>query len=243
MTAFMTSFDETWRAIQTIDGWLTEGQARMLYDSARAVSPGETIVEIGSHRGRSTVLLAEAKPGSVGLLAVDPYGDPRWGGGEDSLEIFRANLARHHVDDRVRLARQLGSEAGQAWTGAPVGLLFVDGAHDYTSVIADLAAWRRHLSPTATVLMHDVYSSPGVTRAAFRYMFGSRAFRYADSSRSLARFRRAGSASPTQAALSSVRMLRPLPWMVRNLLIKLAVRRGWKRVVRVLGRTDSACLY
>ncbi len=153
---FVTSFEKTWSEVQTIDGWLTEGQGRMLYDAAQHVNAGEAIVEIGSHHGRSTVLLAQAKPADVELVAVDPFGDPRWGGGEDALQIFRANLAKHHVGDLLRLARQKGSEAGQAWTGPRVGMLFLDGAHDYHSVCADLAAWRPYLSPTGTVLMHDV---------------------------------------------------------------------------------------
>jgi predicted O-methyltransferase YrrM len=236
------SFEEAWQEIQSIGGWLTDDQARTLYDVARRVDPSEAIVEIGSHHGRSTVVLATAKHPDVRLLAIDPYGDPRWGGGGSALEIFQGNLQRHGVADRVELARTVGSDAGRTWSGGPVGLLFVDGAHDYPTVIKDLEAWVPHLAPNAAVLMHDVGSSHGVTRAAFRHAFASRSFLYVGCSRSLAQFKYTD-LSGGEALASSLRMLRELPWMGRNLAIKLAKRRGWTRTVNVIGYRDSRTLY
>ena len=162
-------FADVWMSAREIDGWLTEGQARMLYQTAAGVDPGDAIVEIGSHCGRSTVILGSAKPAATTLVAIDPYGDARWGGGGGALESFEANLARHGLEHEVHQIRRFGAQAGAEWSGDRVGLLFVDGAHDYATVDADLRAWLPHLSPTATVLMHDAYSSPGVTRAAFRH--------------------------------------------------------------------------
>ncbi len=75
----MRTFAEAWSSADGIEGWLAECHARMLYDAASAVAPGAAIVEIGSHHGRSTVVLVSAKPVGTRLLAVDPYGDPRWG--------------------------------------------------------------------------------------------------------------------------------------------------------------------
>src|ERR1700677_2029847 len=79
----MNTFSTAWDRAQRIDGWLTEGQARLLFDAARRAPAGQTIVEIGCHHGRSTVILATAKATGVRLLAVDPYGDERWGGGSE----------------------------------------------------------------------------------------------------------------------------------------------------------------
>jgi predicted O-methyltransferase YrrM len=162
------------------------------FDAATKTRPGETIVEIGSHHGRSTIVLAAAKAPGVHLLAVDPYDEARWGGGRDAIDTFQGNLRAAGVQNDLTLARKYGAEAGREWTGGPVGLLFVDGAHDYPTV-SDLSAWLPHLSPNATILMHDAYSSPGVTAAAFRHMLGHPNFVYAGSSRSLARFERAPS--------------------------------------------------
>ena len=235
---FVASFSDAWSSVAEIDGWLTEGQARMLYNAAAQVPDAQAIVEIGSHHGRSTVILGNGKSDAVRLVAVDPYGDPRWGGGEDAMEVFRSNLAARDLSD-VELIRSLGAEAGKAWEGANIGLLFVDGAHDYPSVSADLTAWWPHLSPSAIVLMHDVYSSPGVTRAAFEHMFGSN-FRFAGSSRSLVRFERGTARSHMR---SRIAMLSKLPWLARYPAVKAARRQGWTGVEKMLGHRDAALPY
>ncbi len=237
------SFKTAWSRSESIEGWLTEGQARMLFDAATRVRDGETIVEIGSHHGRSTVILASAKSPGVQLLAVDPYGDARWGGGSGAIDIFRSNLRAAGVQNDVTLAREYGAQAGRAWTGGPIGLLFVDGAHDYRTVVSDLAAWLPHLPPDSTVLMHDMYSSPGVTAAAFRHMFGRPNFAYTGSSRSLARFQRASSHGLRVQLVSGIRMVCRLGWLARNLTIKVALRRGSGWMLRWLRHSGSDCPY
>lgn len=88
------SFESTWAISKTIEGWMTWEQGLALFRAAQAAPPGSRIVEIGSHHGRSTVLLAKAAPAGVSVLAVDPYEDVRWGGGASAYNIFRANLDR-----------------------------------------------------------------------------------------------------------------------------------------------------
>lgn len=235
-------FADVWMSAREIDGWLTEGQARMLYRTAAGVDPGDAIVEIGSHCGRSTVILGSAKPEATTLIAIDPYADARWGGGGGALESFEANLARHGLEHEVHQIRRFGAQAGAEWSGDRVGLLFVDGAHDYATVDADLRAWLPHVSPTATVLMHDAYSSPGVTRAVFRHFYSSREFAFVGSSRSLVAFRR-GRQTAAARANSEMRMLAKVPWLARNLLIKVAMRQGWRSVPALLGHREAAFPY
>jgi predicted O-methyltransferase YrrM len=236
------SFDQAWADVRDIDGWLTAGQARMLYDAAASVPPGAAIIEIGSHHGRSTVILGRAKRAATELVAVDPFGDPRWGGGSEALAVFNANLARHGLADQVRHIRSFGADAGSRWTGGPVGLLFVDGAHDYATVLADLRAWAPHLAPGARVLMHDAYSSPGVTLAAFRQFFGSSEYSLDKVSRSLVMFRRHQPSAPA-CVENGARMLGRTPWLVRNVAIKLALRKGWSAIPPLLGHHEAAAPY
>jgi hypothetical protein len=235
-------FDEVWRDVAGIDGWLTRGQGELLFRTASKVTPGEAIVEIGSHHGRSTVIIARAKRAGVPLIAIDPYDDPRWGGGEAAIVTFNENLARRSLDGDVDHLRTFGAQAGDAWDGGPVGLLFVDGAHDYSTVRADLGAWTGKLSPTAIVLMHDAYSSPGVTLAMFHAFFGSARFAYIKSERSLVAFR-LGRLDAGDRARSAVLMLSRLPWFARNVAIKLAIRRGWKALPPVLGHREATFPY
>ena len=69
----LRTFDEAWAAAADVDGWMTRGQAEALYDAAARVRPGGRIVEIGSFRGRSTIILASAAAGGGG-----PPPSARW---------------------------------------------------------------------------------------------------------------------------------------------------------------------
>ena len=69
----------------------------------------------------------------------------------------------------------------------------------------DLRAWMPHLASGARLLMHDAYSSPGVTFAALRE-FGSREFVFERFAGSLVMFRQA-SPEPLVRAESCARML------------------------------------
>ena len=48
------------RVAATVEGWLTDAQAALLWEAAHRVRTGGSIVEIGSFRGRSTIVLARA---------------------------------------------------------------------------------------------------------------------------------------------------------------------------------------
>jgi len=235
-------FEDVWRHAEGADGWLTRAQGSALFDAARAVHPGSWIVEIGSHCGRSTVILAAAKAPEVPLLAVDPFDDPRWGGGSKALAEFERTLRSADLFDEVRTFRGLSVEAANAGIARPVGLLFVDGAHDRASVLTDIDRWTPHLEGRATLLFHDAYSSPGVTIALFERYFGASYARYVDTVGSLARID-LGDLTLRERQVSTTRMIRRLPWLVRNLAVKVAVRRGWSTVPRALGHSGEEYPY
>jgi predicted O-methyltransferase YrrM len=238
-----TGFREAWRDSADIEGWLAEGQARMLYESAQRVPEGASIVEIGSHHGRSTVILGKGRSaGCREVVAVDPFSDPRWGGGDGSLPVFQANIERAELDDVVRPVRGLSADVASTWDGSPIGLLYVDGAHDEASVLADIDGWERHVAPGGRVLFHDAFSAPGVTKAIFKRHLFSRSFRYVGSVRTLCVFERRDLSFPGAAA-SAARMTSRLWYLARNLAVKVSMRRGWKLPVRLLRHQGAAFPY
>jgi predicted O-methyltransferase YrrM len=237
----VSTFGEAWAAVADLDGWLSEGQARALFDAARAVESG-SIVEIGSHRGRSTIVLALAAPVGVPIVAVDPFDDPRWGGGEGSLAIFHENLLRAGVDDRVRVVRGTSEVAARDWDGGDVALVYIDGAHDRQSVVIDIEGWTRWLGENGLLFLHDAFSSTGVTAALLQRLLGRRRFEYLGAERSLAMFRKCAP-SRRAAVVSSLRLVARLPYFGRNLAIKVAMRRNWRRVSLVLGHAEDGFPY
>jgi SAM-dependent methyltransferase len=215
-----------------VEGWLTEAQAQRLDRCARAVPGGGRIVEIGSFRGRSTIVLARAAGDGIEVVAVDPHlgsdrgpqeiaAQPQLG--EEDSERFRSNLERHGVLDRVRHVRMLSSEAPLE---DAIDLLYVDGAHRFAAARGDIVRWGARVREGGTMLVHDSFSSIGVTLALLSSVAFSRRWRYAGRDGSLAQYVADGAGGPG----SALRQLAQLPWFAYNVVLKILtvarIRRG-----------------
>ena len=216
------------RAPEGVEGWLTDAQAARLARAAAALGPGARVVEIGSFRGRSTIVLARAAPGDAEVVAIDPHlGSDRGPQeiaarpdvGEDDLRAFRANLERAGVAERVRHVRALSQEAlGQV--AGEIDLLYVDGAHRYGPARDDLVRWGARVAPDGRLLVHDAFSSIGVTLALLREVVFAGGWRYAGRDGSLVEYVRAPVAS---RARNAARQLAQLPWFARNVVLKVLI--------------------
>jgi predicted O-methyltransferase YrrM len=229
-------FDEAWSVASRIEGWLTRDQALVLYAAARALAEGSTVVEIGSHQGRSTVVLAAGLPLGGRLVAVDPF-DAHWRyGGPATRDLLLRHLDEARMRDRVTVVTDTSRGARTAYAGA-VDLVYVDGKHDYRTVRDDLR-WADRLPDGGVMLVHDAFSSVGVTLALLRTLPVARRLAYAGRTGSLARLeiRRPG---PTDRA----RPARELPWWSRNVVVKLLLRLRLRPLVRLLGHDGSADPY
>ena len=71
----------------------------------------------------------------------------------------------------------------------PIDVLYVDGAHRYGPARADLRDWGARVQAGGTLLVHDAFSSVGVTLAILRELVAGRRFRYVGRTRSLAEYR------------------------------------------------------
>lgn len=145
--------------VATIEGWLYDEEAELLYQLAARVRSG-SIVEIGSYHGKSTVALALGSRDHhrVPVYAVDPnevFTGVLGGqfGPVDRAE-FLANLLRCGVAETVRVVNLKSRQAAAGLQG-PVGLLWIDGDHRYEAVKEDLDCWQPHLLPGALVALHD----------------------------------------------------------------------------------------
>ena len=228
--------------VRGVPGWLSDDQAGRLWERARALHPPQAAVEIGSYQGRSTIVLALAAPDDVEVIAIDPHAGNDRGPqeihgtgaeGEADHASFHANLRRAAVEERVRHVRRPSQEAADD-VDAGIGLLFVDGAHRYRPARADLRRWGRRVEPGGTMLVHDAFSSIGVTAALARELFLSGDWRYVGRSRSLAEYRREPVPGRARVA-NAARQLAQLPWFVRNLAVKAALLARLRPVARLLG--------
>jgi hypothetical protein len=230
-------------AIEPVPGWLTPAQARRLWDAARSLRAPAQIVEIGSFRGRSTIVLALAAADGVQVVAIDPhlggdrgpqeYGD-RPDVGEADREAFAANLRHAGVADRVRHVRRFSQEALDD-VGGEIALLYVDGAHRVVPARADLRRWGARVPVGGRLLVHDSFSSVGVTLALGAEVIGRAGWRYRGRSGSLAEYERVAALPSAARALEMARGLAQVPWLVRNLAIKVLLVARLPAMARRLG--------
>ena len=211
-------FETAWDVASTIPGWLTEEQARLLFDAARDLPAEPLLLEIGSHQGKSTVVLATAARVHGGrVVAVDPFVDGRLFGGPSTRTKFENNLREAHLSDAVELLPEYSTRARPTWT-RDIDYLYIDGKHDYWTLADDLK-WAEHLPPGAPILVHDCYSSIGVTLGVLAHVLPSSRLRYERRAGSMALFR-VGKPSWEDRR----RILREVPWWLRNVVVKILLR-------------------
>lgn len=175
-------------------GWLSRAEAEMLYLFAKEVSPSSSIIEIGSHLGKSTCVLGGAvKDKGIKIYCIDPW--TVWNTpndlGEESLcmrprlsdkdmarssfEQFKENVA--HLDNIV-ICRGLSRDV-MPTLDVDVQMIFIDGNHEYESVKEDLVLALN--KKPRFILCHDYANNDheGVTDAALE-VFGRPADLVAD---------------------------------------------------------------
>ncbi|MGZ8742990.1 MAG: class I SAM-dependent methyltransferase [Nocardioides sp.] len=228
-----SGFEATWGLAQSVPGWLKKGQARMLFEEARRLPEGARVVEIGSHQGRSTIILAAAvKPRGGRVTAIDPFVEGRLFGGQQTRRSFEENVTVAGVRDAVDLVIDYSTRLRPAWSET-FDLLYIDGKHDYWTLSDDLR-WAQHLPEDASVLVHDSFSSIGVTLGLLAHVLPSRTLAYESRSDSMALLRRRRVVLRDRA-----RLLAQLPWWIRNVGIKVLLRLRLRPLARAVGH-DSA---
>lgn len=222
-------FGAAWAAVADVPGWLKEGQARLLFDQARTLPAGARVLEIGSHQGRSTIVLAHAlAPAGGRVIAVDPFVEGKLFGGTPTRARFEAHVEAAGVADRVDLRADYSTALRPTWDEA-FDLLYIDGKHDYWTLSDDLR-WATHLPPGGAILIHDCYSSIGVTLGILAHVLFSRELRYEGRSDSMALFFKA---APSRA--DRLRILGEMPWWIRNVFLKVLLRLRLRPVARLFG--------
>jgi hypothetical protein len=242
-TATSAGFDAALAAVADVEGWMTDDQARRLWDRAAALEPPAQIVEIGSYRGRSAIVLARAAADGVTVNAIDPHagndrgpqqieGTPEEG--QSDHDAFLQNLERGGVTGRVRHVRLPSAEAHDAVEGE-IALLYVDGAHRYGPARDDIRDWGARVAPGGTMLIHDGFSSVGVTLATLRLLAFGRRFRYEGRSGSMIEYRRTGELNAADRRRNALRQLSELGWFARNLVVKVAIVTHLTPLARLVG--------
>lgn len=139
----------------------------MMLQIQRKRNERQRAAEIGVWQGMTSRWLLTALP-KLQLTLVDPFatggseGNPGW---QDSF----AGVAQQQIDrqyeivqgieqafaPRAQIIRECSVPAAARIVDRSLDLVFIDAAHDYESVKADIAAWRSKVRPGGWLSGHD----------------------------------------------------------------------------------------
>jgi MMP 1-O-methyltransferase len=153
--------DVAWQKTNLIPGHLGENEARFLGILAACTPGSGSIVEIGSFKGKSTVMLASvaAHYGLGPVVAIDPHTapsvtDPSIERGSSTFDEFLNSLRTSGVESHVEVHRAYSSDVAKQWN-RPIRLLWIDGDHTYQGAKSDFDGFSPFLCPGGIVAFHD----------------------------------------------------------------------------------------
>ena len=115
-------------------------------------------------------------------------------------------------------------------------MLYIDGAHRYAPALADIRTYGVRVADGGTMLIHDSFSSIGVTLAILRSLAFGSTFRYVGRSRSMTIYRADLATAGTGRLRNAGRQLGQLPWFARNVALKVLLTLGLGKVLGRFGR-------
>ena len=145
-----------WKFPGEVNGWLTNQEGRILAHLASA----KDVLEIGTYCGLSTICMAQT---ARSICCVDPFdgrGTPTLC--RNTLGEFERNINRYKLSHKVRV---LGMAFNDAWLvlqgeSQRYDLVFIDGAHDFASVMGDAILGMKLLRPGGLLAFHDYGMHP-----------------------------------------------------------------------------------
>jgi superkiller protein 3 len=160
-----------------------------VYDLALKVCPQGIFVEVGAFMGRSTAYLAcKIRDLPVELYVVDTWrgsggadirGDDQYTpmlvmNNGDLFDAFLDNMERCGVVQSLIPLRMRSLQAAKLFCDGSVEFCYLDAAHDYDSVKADLSAWFPKVKSGGIIAGDDYCQDwPGVVRAVNEFFADS----------------------------------------------------------------------
>lgn len=159
---------EMLRQFVGINSLVAHEEALALFRMAMLLPHRSRLLEIGSYRGGSTVALGHAAL----LKQHDIYCVDVWGGYQQQPDFVNMDSSKLHdmtilqefirntsfVKDRLCMLRGNSADFREILTSDLFSMVFIDGAHDYDSVVEDIIFGLKVIRPGGILCGHDYHS-------------------------------------------------------------------------------------
>lgn len=146
-------------------GFLAEDEIRFLGILAACTPASGVIVEIGSFKGKSTVMLATmaGKYGLGPVVAIDPHQGLSYLGPDvphqsPTFDEFLSSVKSTGFESHVEVQRAYSRDVAKNWD-RPIRFLWIDGDHSYKGCKEDFDLFSPHLAEGAVVAFHDTLNA------------------------------------------------------------------------------------
>jgi hypothetical protein len=156
------NFKDIWQLAERVHGWFTKSEAETLFEFSSRMPTNLSIIEIGAYRGRTTCILAATKRSIVSINDLESkyfYGTAIRIESADILE-FKGIVKRND-----NILWKVSTDDLSEISDASVGLLLIDGNHDYPNPLNDFIKLEKKLSRGSIVCFHDYDVFDGVNKA------------------------------------------------------------------------------
>lgn len=159
-----SSFEEIHTIAKDIEGWLSENEANLIYETAASLKNNGCVVEIGSWCAKSIMYMvagASKTNFNKNFFCVDPFltskDEPN-----GKYETFITNLKNNGIYDKVTHIKEKSQIAGLTFNET-IEFLFIDGFHKYEAVKTDFQLFYPKIVEGGYVAIHDVCYYQGPT--------------------------------------------------------------------------------
>jgi len=162
---FQQFLEQVIKQVEHVEGWLTPREIEFIALLGAYPKAAGAVMEIGSYRGRSTIVLAKAVELSDNALihAVDPLED--WGDmiedGQGKLSaraLLDKNFADLAVTHKIKVHQNFSQVVAPTWS-EKLRVLWIDGDHSYRGALQDFENFSPHLAPGGVIAFHDVMTA------------------------------------------------------------------------------------
>ena len=103
--------------------------------------------------------------------------DPHMGyDGKSTLREFKENIRRAGVSSMIIPIVKTSKEAAKNFN-KPVGIIFIDGSHEYDDVMLDFELWFPKISEGGIMAFHDTIGYDGPRKVVNNLVYKSKYFR------------------------------------------------------------------